>query len=80
MKFTLVYGKTGNLKKLRSRIRSGSKKGENRLDISRVKENEIVSVEERYQASYGKCHCAEAYKKHKVLYEKAKSIEKKIFG
>ena len=47
---------------------------------SRVKENEIVSVEERYQASYGKCHCAEAYKKHKVLYEKAKSIEKKIFG
>ena len=69
-----------SLKRLRSRIRSGSKKGENRLDDSRVKENEIVSVEERYQASYGKCHCAEAYKKHEVLYEKAKSIEKKIFG
>lgn len=46
---------------------------------SRVKEDEIVSVEERYQASYGKCRCPEAYRKHEALYRKAKVIEKKIF-
>ncbi len=47
---------------------------------ARVKEDQIVSVEERYQASGEKCHCEEARKKHDALYRKAKIIEKKIFG
>ena len=46
---------------------------------SRVKEDEIVSVEARYQASYGKCRCLEAFRKHEALYRKAKVIEKKIY-
>lgn len=47
---------------------------------ARVKEDKIVSVEERYQASNYKCHCIKAQKKHDALYRKAKIIEKKIFG
>lgn len=47
---------------------------------ARVKEDKIVSVEERYQASGEKCHSEEARKKHDALYRKAKIIEKKIFG
>lgn len=46
---------------------------------SRVKEDEIVSVEARYQTSYGKCRCLEAFRKHEALYRKAKVIEKKIY-
>lgn len=45
---------------------------------ARIMEDQIVSVEERYRASYMKCRCAEAYKKHEALYRKAKMIEKKI--
>lgn len=47
---------------------------------ARVKEDNFVSVEERYQTSAGKCHSMEARKKHDALYRKAKIIEKKIVG
>lgn len=44
----------------------------------RVQEDRVVSVEERFEASLGKCTTPEAKEKHKKLYEKTKYIETKI--
>lgn len=44
----------------------------------RVREDQIVTVDERFQASAGKCRVPEAKEKHRRLYEKSIDIEKRI--
>lgn len=44
----------------------------------RVKEDRIVTLEERFQSSFQKCNTEEAKNKHHRLYEKSTDIEKRI--
>ena len=44
----------------------------------RVKDTKIVTIEERFEASYEKCKSKEAKEKHQKLYLKSIAIEKKL--
>lgn len=46
----------------------------------RIQQEEVVSIDKRFEVSAGKCHTAEARRKHKELYRKSEIIEKKIYG
>lgn len=80
------YKELAELVRYHNAVRPGNSADKSTLDMAdvlfyadkRVKDTKIVTIEERFEASYEKCKSKEAKEKHQKLYLKSIAIEKKL--